>query len=109
MPHTPIPSPTKKKIFQKKQPFTNLDRAVLLVSVVYPFSALPQVIAVFSGPTEGVAVFSWAVFLICASLFFVYGLRRHVMPMIVSNSIWIVMDALVVSGILFNSAPITWI
>ncbi|MGY4893405.1 MAG: hypothetical protein ACO1N2_01775 [Candidatus Saccharimonadota bacterium] len=88
--------------------FTALDRVVLAVSVLYPFSAFPQVIAVFNGRTEGVALLSWVAFLLCASLFFVYGIRRRVLPMIVSNSIWILMDALVIAGIVAGGS-ITWI
>lgn len=80
----------------------------MVVSVVYPFSALPQVFAVFSGKTEGVAVLSWIFFLVCTILFFIYGVRRKVPPMIVSNSIWMVMDALVVIGI-FAGGNVTWL
>lgn len=111
MPQTPISLVTKKKPSRKSglHSYTSFDRLVLFVSVLYPFSALPQVMAVFSGRTEGVAILSWIVFLVCASLFLIYGLRRHVMPMIVSNSIWIVMDALVIAGILLNGAPVTLI
>ncbi len=111
MPHTPIHIATKKKPIPKKatHTFTALDRVVLFVSVLYPFSALPQIIAVFSGKTEGVSVTSWIVFLICASLFLVYGIKRRVPPMIVSNSIWIVMDALVIIGIVTAGSTITWI
>lgn len=110
MPHTPIHIATKKKPLKKNlHPFTPLDRVVLFVSVLYPFSALPQIIAVFTGKTEGVSVLSWMVFLVCAALFLVYGIKRRVPPMIVSNSIWIVMDSLVILGILTAGSVITWL
>lgn len=111
MPHTPIHLATKKKPLKKSDlhPYTNFDRVVLVASVLYPFSAFPQVLAVFSGRTEGVAVLSWVIFLLCASLFLLYGVRRRVMPMIVSNSIWIVMDALVIIGIFIYSSPVMWL
>jgi len=111
MPQSPIHIATKKKPIPRKtaHQFTSFDRLVLFVSVLYPFSAFPQVVAVFSGKTEGVSVTSWIVFLICASLFLAYGIKRRVPPMIISNSIWIVMDALVIAGILFSGSTITWI
>ena len=111
MPHTPLPFPHKKKTTRKqtKPTYSGFDNLVLFVSVLYPFSAFPQVLLVFSGKTEGVAVLSWIVFLVCASLFLVYGIRRRVLPMIVSNSIWVIMDALVIIGILTSGAPITWL
>jgi len=109
MPHTPIHIATKKKPLKKSDihPYTSLDRIVLIVSVIYPFSALPQIIAVFSGRTDGVSLLSWMFFLVCSALFFVYGIRRRVPPMIVSNSIWVFMDALVIIGIV-SSGSITW-
>lgn len=110
MPNTPIHIATKKRPLKKSDihPYTSLDRIVLVVSVVYPFSALPQVFAVFGGRTEGVSILSWIFFLICSSLFLVYGIRRQVMPMIVSNSIWVVMNALVITGIILNGT-ISWL
>ncbi len=111
MPHTPIHIATKKKPITNKstRPFTNFDRLVLVVSVLYPLSALPQAIAVLGGKTEGVSVLSWIVFMLCATLFLVYGVKRRVPPMIVSNSIWILMDALVVFGIFASGSTVTWI
>ena len=111
MPHSPVHVSIKKKSLKKKtdiHPYTNFDRLVLFVSVLYPLSAIPQVIAVFSGRTEGVSVLSWAVFLVCASLFFTYGVRRKVPPMIVANSIWVIMDSLVIIGIFMNGA-VSWV
>ena len=78
------------------------DRIVLVVSVLYPLSALPQALAVFSGRSEGVSLLSWGFFLVSASLFLTYGIRRKVLPMIISNSIWLVMDIMVVTGLLIG-------
>ena len=110
MPYTPIHIATKAKPLRKSgiHPYTRFDRLVLVISVIYPFSALAQVVAVFSGKTDGVALLSWVFFFICATLFLIYGVRRRVMPMIVSNSIWMVMDALVVIGI-FAGGNVTWL
>lgn len=83
----------------KKKPLNYFDLLVLVVSVMYPLSAIPQAISVFQGNTEGVAALSWIFFLMCAVLFLVYGIKRRVLPMIISNSIWIVMDLLVVIGL----------
>lgn len=111
MPHTPLHIATKKRPITDKsiRPTTAFDRLVLVVSVIYPLSALPQTITVFSGKTEGVSVLSWCVFLVCSTLFFAYGIRRRVPPMIVANSIWIVMDSLVIAGILMAGSTITWL
>lgn len=87
----------------KKKPLNLFDLLVIVVSVVYPLSAIPQAISVFQGNTEGVAVLSWIFFFMCAALFLIYGIKRKVMPMIISNSIWVVMDVLVVIGVIVQS------
>lgn len=71
----------------------------MVASFAYPLSSIPQVVNVFSGTTEGVSLLSWSIFLICAVLFLAYGIRRKVPPMIIANSIWVVMDTLVIAGI----------
>lgn len=111
MPHTPVHVTMKKRSLKNNtaiHPYTNFDRLVLVVSVIYPLSSLPQVIAVFNGRTEGVSTLSWVFFLICSSLFLVYGLRRRVPPMIIANSIWVIMDTLVITGI-FIHGSVTWL
>lgn len=106
MPHTPLHLPSKKHPHphhprtKKAIPFDGFDRLVLVVSVLYPLSAFPQAVAVFKGSVEGVSVISWTAFLICSILFLAYGIRRRVPPMIVANSIWIVMDIVVIVGVL---------
>jgi uncharacterized protein with PQ loop repeat len=112
MPHSPLHVTTKKKSLKKKidiHPYTGFDRLVLVISVMYPLSAIPQIIAVFNGRTDGVSVLSWIFFLVCSTLFFIYGVRRHVSPMIVANSIWVLMDALVIYGVLASGSTVTWI
>jgi uncharacterized protein with PQ loop repeat len=79
---------------------TRFDRVVLVVSILYPLSALPQLISIFEGNIAGVSVYSWAGFLMCASLFLIYGLRHKVWPMILSNTLWVMVDSLVVIAML---------
>ena len=98
MPHSDHYIHVKRpKLFKKK--LTPFDAVVMCVSVAYPLSALPQAISVFQGHAEGVSLISWLSFLACATLFLVYGLKNKVYPMIVSNTLWIAMDSLVVIGI----------
>lgn len=102
MPYVSIHPKDKKPVKILTPKLGIFDRIVLVVSVIYPLSALPQALAVFAGKTEGVSLLSWGFFLVCASLFLTYGIRRRVLPMIISNSIWLIMDALVVIGIFIS-------
>lgn len=101
--HVPVDTKKKKKTKRTTGDIV-LDRVVLLVSIGYPLSALPQLFQIMHGNSAGVSVISWLSFFACAALFLVYGLRRRVMPMIVSNSLWVVIDALVVASLLATRA-----
>jgi uncharacterized protein with PQ loop repeat len=93
---------TQKKTTSKRD--AAFDRFILLISIIYPLSAIPQLIDIFRGAIDGVSLISWAGFLVCASLFLVYGLRHQVWPMILSNTLWVLVDGLVVVGILASYA-----
>lgn len=90
---------TKKK---RTSADTALDRLVTVVSVVYPLSAVPQLIRIIQGDAHGVSTLSWLSFFVCAGLFLIYGLRHKVMPMIISNILWVVIDGLVVASLVLT-------
>lgn len=92
-----------KQTKKKSTTDTVLDRVVMVVSILYPLSAVPQLIEIVNGNSAGVSVLSWLSFFTCAGLFLIYGLRHRVMPMIVSNSLWVVVDGLVVASLLMGS------
>lgn len=97
-------APIPEKI-KKRAPLGDkiLNRLVFVVSVGYPLSAIPQLIKIIEGNAHGVSVWSWLSFFVCAGLFLVYGLRHKVMPMIVSNVLWVVVDGLVVVSLLLSN------
>lgn len=88
----------KKKLVDSKRT-SAFDRLVLVISILYPLSALPQLFGILQGEVDGVSMASWAGFFVCAGIFLVYGLRHKVWPMILSNMLWVVVDGLVVVGI----------
>lgn len=103
MPHTLVYiHPAKHR--QKIPKLTAFDKLIMVVSALYPLSGVPQIIAVFSGNVTGVSAWSWGMFLLCTSLYLVYGIKRRVPPMIISNSVWVIVDSLVVIGILVHSS-----
>ena len=85
-----------------KKKLTFFDHVITLASFIYPLMALPQVFGVYSGNTEGVSLVSWIGFLFFSVMFFTYGMIHKVKPMIITNSIWVMVDGLVVIG-LFNA------
>jgi len=88
---------------KKKKKLSVFDVIVVIASFMYPLSGIPQVIQIFQGTTDGVSLISWVGFLTFASIFLIYGLKHRVTPMIIANSIWIVVDSLVIIGYLLNN------
>lgn len=87
----------------RKKKASAFDRLIVVISVAYPLSGIPQLVSIYQGNTEGVSVISWFIFLVCACLFFTYGVRHRVTPMIVANALWIVVDSLIVIGLLVGA------
>jgi len=98
-----VHNPDFDQHIQTKKKLTTFDIIVLFASFMYPLSGLPQVIQIFQGTTEGVSIYSWISFLVFASIFLTYGLKHRITPMIITNSIWIIVDGLVVISYLLNS------
>ena len=94
---------TLHKHIEKKKKLNTFDIVVIFASFLYPLSSIPQVISVFQGSIEGVSIYSWIGFLIFASIFFTYGIKHKIFPMLIANSIWIVMDSLVIIGYVMYS------
>lgn len=82
-----------------KKRLTNLDKATLFASFTYPLSAIPQVTNVLEGNTAGVSLLSWTMFAVFGSVFLCYGVVHNIKPMIINNSLWLIIDALVIIGI----------
>ncbi len=91
------------KHISTKTKLSDFDKLAYLASFLYPLSGIYQVVDVFKGNTSGVSIYSWFGFSIFAALFLVYGLKHKIVPMIISNIIWLAVDGAVVVGILINS------
>jgi uncharacterized protein with PQ loop repeat len=69
---------------------------------LYPLSGIPQVFEVFQGHVDGVSVISWIAFMVFSSLFLVYGIFHKIVPMIITNFLWLIVDGIVVIGVATN-------
>ncbi|MBW2990411.1 hypothetical protein KY348_01765 [Candidatus Woesearchaeota archaeon] len=91
--HEPYPHPDKFKRF--------IDKAILVVCVIMPLMALPQVIKIwFEKNAVGVSAFSWGAFIFFGIFWLIYGILHKEKPIIITNIIWIVLEALIVIGTL---------
>jgi uncharacterized protein with PQ loop repeat len=76
------------------------DDVITAAAIIYPLTGVPQVIEVFSGNVAGVSLLSWIGFTLFSALFLVYGIINKLRPIIITDSLWIVVNGLVVVGIL---------
>lgn len=88
-----------KTVKETVQPST----IVYVVAVAGPLTGVPQVIAVWtvSATVGGLSLASWILFLISSCIWLWYGVIRKDVPLILSNSLWVVVEALIVLGIFF--------
>lgn len=86
-----------------KKHLTLFDKIIIFASFLYPLSGMPQVIEVFNGNTAGVSLLSWIGFIGCAGLFLAYGLIHKITPMIITNTLWLAVDGLVIVGLIAHS------
>jgi uncharacterized protein with PQ loop repeat len=84
----------------KKDALTALDKAMILSSFVYPLTALPQLIGVLQGHSENVSALSWFSFFVFAFVSLCYSIVHKIKPMIISYTLWCLVDISIVLGIL---------
>ena len=89
---------------KKKQ--TLFDKVIIVSAFIYPLSGISQVVEVFRGNTAGVSAWSWMGFMGFSILFLIYGIKNNVRPMMITNSIWIIVDGLIIIGVLAHSVAI---
>jgi len=78
---------------------TSFDRFMLVVGTVVPFLTLPQVIAAWSGPAEGLSLVSWVAYLIHSICWIAYGFVHRERILVGTNALWALMQLLVIIGI----------
>ncbi len=92
----PYPHPIKWKAF--------LDNIIIWVSVIGPFSTIPQVVEIWLGKNAtGVSTTSWLLYIVLAMVWLFYGIVHKVKPIIINSFLWILMEALIVAGAIIYS------
>jgi uncharacterized protein with PQ loop repeat len=80
---------------------TSLEKILRGLSVVTMAMTVPQVLAVWTGPSaSGVSLVSWAAYLVSACLWFVYGLQKRDKTIYAACIGWIALDAAIVAGVI---------
>lgn len=71
------------------------------LGIVGPFMSIPQIYGVWvQHDTIGVSLFSWAAFALLSAFWCYYGIKHHEKPLMISQGLWTIMNAMVFIGVL---------
>lgn len=78
-----------------------LDKLTFITGIVGPFTVLPQIYGIFSNHSAtGVSLATWLLIFIVTSPWILYGVAHKDKSIIVSFSLWEVVNLAVVIGVL---------
>jgi len=79
-----------------------LDYLVYTASFVGPLMTIPQIIDVWVKKDPTINITTWVSWIFIATIWLAYGIVHKEKPIIVSNVLWITVEALVVIGTLLH-------
>jgi len=78
-----------------------MDKLIYVVGVVGPIMTIPQLMKIWIDKNaSGVSAISWGAYLITAIFWLVYAILHKEKPLILTYSLWIVLEALILIGTL---------
>lgn len=93
----------EKRVYRElKKERTLIDRLALLIGVLGPLNAVPQLFLVWNGHTQGVSVVTWIGFMVTALILLAYALLYRLKPLIISNTLWLIVETGIIIGLLKN-------
>lgn len=81
-----------------------MDKAIYVIGIAGPIMTIPQLTKIWIEKNAvGVSAISWFAYLIIAFFWLIYGVMHKEKPIILTFSVWIILDILIVIGILMYS------
>lgn len=100
MPHHSAHYRIRIKKLTKKQQKQLIKRSVLIIAVVEPLMTLPQIYEIWiKNQAEGVSSLTWGLYIAAAFIWLLYGIQLKDRPLIISSTLWVITEALVVVGL----------
>ncbi len=82
----------------------NLDRLLLFVAIIAPFTNIPQFYNIVAERSAGgVSLVTWVLYSIITIPWLAYGILHREKPILVSSVLWLVSDLAVIAALLFYS------
>lgn len=83
---------------------TSIDKLMYFVSFAYPFTALPQIIQVYTTKNvTSLSLISFALYVVFGSIFLAYAVSKKLKPLIIEGALWLVIYVTMLFGIMFFS------
>jgi len=101
----------RKRMSQKQEPYPSknrakniMDKLIFVIGVLGPIANLPQLSKIWSEHNaQGLSLISWASFLIFSWFWLAYGILHKDRLLILTYSLNIVINTIIVSGIMLYS------
>ena len=79
----------------------HVERLALIAGTIQPLITLPQIITIYANQSaQDVSLLTWAGYTVLGLVLLTYGVTYRLRPIIVGQSIWAVMQSVMVIGIL---------
>lgn len=86
---------------KNKKIATMSDQLVLVASVVYPATALPQIIKVYSHHSANdLSLLSWILYAVLEFILLVYAIKKRLTPIIIQDALWVIVYLVLIVAIL---------
>lgn len=93
---TRSPHKQKQKSLAKKP---RIDNFVYVAVVIGPVFSLPQLYTIWFEEQKGVSIIAWTSYLIATVIWLFYAIKHKDRPLILVQSIWIVLDLMIIIGV----------
>ena len=96
----------RKRIHQKYETYPHpdkfkrvLDKTIYIIGIIGPIMTIPQLIKIWvEKNASGVSAISWCAYLITAIFWLIYGIAHKEKPIIFTNILWIILEAIIIVG-----------
>jgi uncharacterized protein with PQ loop repeat len=79
----------------------HIEMFALIAGIIQPMITLPQIITIYANQSaQDVSLITWGGYTILGLILLMYGITYKLRPIIVGQSIWAVMQTVMVVGIL---------
>jgi uncharacterized protein with PQ loop repeat len=76
-----------------------MARVAYVVALCGPLSSVPQMWEIWADrDAAGVSLVTWTLFLVTSVVWLLYGIVKSDRPLILSNAIWVVCEAIIMVG-----------